>query len=146
MESFVCARNRQTWLFKSLKIYVNYIHLEQVQTFSSSQFDLGMCFWNYPLSNVFLVVCMFCCFFVFFKLTCLALWLWNMCAWWKRSYCGKLQREKMLQKHYARQAAKNENAFGKLNGEANSYRGMGITAVWCPVGHRCSMNTLGDLD
>lgn len=52
----------------------------------------------------------------------------------------------MLQKHYARQAAKNGNAFGKLNGEANSYMSMGINAVRCPVGHRCILNTLGDLD
>ena len=39
----------------------------------------------------------------------------------------------MLQKHYASQAARNENAFGKLNGEANTYMSMEIYAIWCPV-------------
>lgn len=58
----------------------------------------------------------------------------------------KAAKKKMLQKHYARRATKNGNAFGKLNGEANSDTSMGINAVWCPVGHRRSLNTLGDLD
>jgi len=57
-----------------------------------------------------------------------------MCGWWKRSCCGKSQREKMLQKHYASQPAKNGNAFRKLNGQANSYISMGINAIWCPEG------------
>lgn len=59
VESSVCERKRQTWIFKSLKLFVNCIHFLQVQTFPSSQFSFQWI--GNVVLDFFTVRCLSCC-------------------------------------------------------------------------------------